>query len=196
MSERANLISYHVLQNFATGFILALNNIFFFNAYKHYVPNMCKNSPVLAPFWKWCQIAIISNGCSFMQETSFPVKLSLAFLQKEAISEMSHGTLSHHWYELNYVYHSFICFFSPRLPTLFMSECVLVYITPEQSSKLVRWIADTFPTAMFINYEQVRHFSLFIRVLSSNSNNTLYLVCEYRAKQKILYYTAQKIKAH
>ena len=42
-----------------------------------------------------------------------------------------------------------------RLPTLFLSECVLVYMTPEQASKLVHWAADTFHTAMFINYEQV-----------------------------------------
>lgn len=124
----------------------------------HDVLNMCKNCPVLALFWNWCQIAVISNACSFIQETSFQVKFS--FPQKEAISEISHGTLSHHWYELKYVWHFLIlvfCFFLPRLPTLFLSECVLVYMAHEQSSKLVRWIADTFPTAMFINYEQVSH---------------------------------------
>lgn len=44
---------------------------------------------------------------------------------------------------------------SHRLPVLFLSECVLVYMNPEQSSKLVHWASDTFHTAMFINYEQV-----------------------------------------
>lgn len=38
---------------------------------------------------------------------------------------------------------------------LFLSECVLVYVTPDQSSKQVNWASDTFHTAMFINYEQV-----------------------------------------
>ncbi|XP_067100750.1 leucine carboxyl methyltransferase 1 isoform X2 [Osmerus mordax] len=46
----------------------------------------------------------------------------------------------------------------PELPTLFLSECVLVYMTPEQASKLVHWAADTFHTAMFINYEQKDRF--------------------------------------
>uniref|UniRef100_A0AAY5KFB5 Leucine carboxyl methyltransferase 1 n=1 Tax=Esox lucius TaxID=8010 RepID=A0AAY5KFB5_ESOLU len=47
---------------------------------------------------------------------------------------------------------------NPELPTLFLSECVLVYLTPEQSSKLVNWASDTFHTAMFINYEQKERF--------------------------------------
>uniref|UniRef100_A0A8C1C8X2 Leucine carboxyl methyltransferase 1 n=1 Tax=Cyprinus carpio carpio TaxID=630221 RepID=A0A8C1C8X2_CYPCA len=47
---------------------------------------------------------------------------------------------------------------NPELPTLFLSECVLVYMTPEKSSKLLNWVADTFPTAMFINYEQKERF--------------------------------------
>ncbi|XP_056627239.1 leucine carboxyl methyltransferase 1 isoform X3 [Triplophysa dalaica] len=55
-----------------------------------------------------------------------------------------------------------------KLPTLFMSECVLVYITPEQSSKLVHWIADTFPTAMFINYEQVNMDDRFGQIMIEN----------------------------
>ncbi|XP_061823399.1 leucine carboxyl methyltransferase 1-like isoform X3 [Nerophis lumbriciformis] len=44
---------------------------------------------------------------------------------------------------------------NPELPTLLLSECVLVYMTPAQSSSLVHWAADTFHTAMFINYEQM-----------------------------------------
>lgn len=42
-----------------------------------------------------------------------------------------------------------------RLPTVFLSECVLVYMTPSQSSNLVRWAAETLHTVMFISYEQV-----------------------------------------
>ncbi|XP_057213704.1 leucine carboxyl methyltransferase 1 isoform X3 [Triplophysa rosa] len=57
---------------------------------------------------------------------------------------------------------------NPVLPTLFMSECVLVYMTAEQSSKLVRWIADTFPTAMFINYEQVNMDDRFGQIMIEN----------------------------
>ncbi|CAM4709311.1 unnamed protein product [Leuciscus chuanchicus] len=57
---------------------------------------------------------------------------------------------------------------NPELPTLFLSECVLVYMTPEQSSKLVHWVADTFPTAMFINYEQVNMNDRFGHIMIEN----------------------------
>ncbi|KAL6475127.1 hypothetical protein MHYP_G00161670 [Metynnis hypsauchen] len=55
-----------------------------------------------------------------------------------------------------------------ELPTLFVSECVLVYMTPEQSSKLVHWAADTFHTAMFINYEQVNMADRFGQIMIEN----------------------------
>lgn len=48
-----------------------------------------------------------------------------------------------------------LCYLSPRLPTLLMAECVLVYMTPEQSAELIKWASSTFSTTMFINYEQV-----------------------------------------
>lgn len=54
----------------------------------------------------------------------------------------------------------FMVLLKHRLPTVFVSECVLVYMTPSQSSNLVHWAAETFHTAMFINYEQVRHIVL------------------------------------
>lgn len=43
-----------------------------------------------------------------------------------------------------------------RLPTLLITECVLVYMSPEQSANLIKWAASSFGTAMFVNYEQVR----------------------------------------
>nr|XP_005156197.1 leucine carboxyl methyltransferase 1 isoform X1 [Danio rerio] len=57
---------------------------------------------------------------------------------------------------------------NPELPTLFLSECVLVYMSPEQSSRLVHWIAETFPTAMFINYEQVNMNDRFGHIMIEN----------------------------
>lgn len=54
------------------------------------------------------------------------------------------------------------------MPTLFMSECVLVYIDSHKTKELLKWIADEFPAAMFINYEQVstqsKIYQLFIQV--------------------------------
>uniref|UniRef100_A0A8D1YUI0 [phosphatase 2A protein]-leucine-carboxy methyltransferase n=1 Tax=Sus scrofa TaxID=9823 RepID=A0A8D1YUI0_PIG len=46
------------------------------------------------------------------------------------------------------------CNMNTQLPTLLVAECVLVYMTPEQSANLLKWAANSFETAMFINYEQ------------------------------------------
>lgn len=40
-------------------------------------------------------------------------------------------------------------------PTMFLTECVLVYMEPESSSMLLQWIAKKFNDIFFINYEQV-----------------------------------------
>lgn len=42
------------------------------------------------------------------------------------------------------------------LPTVFITECVLVYLEPEQSGAIINWAGENFKTALFINYEQVR----------------------------------------
>ncbi len=47
------------------------------------------------------------------------------------------------------------CSLDDSLPTAFLAECVLVYLPAENSSAIVRWIAEKFNTAFFINYEQV-----------------------------------------
>ncbi|KAM4698042.1 leucine carboxyl methyltransferase 1 isoform 2-T2 [Rhinophrynus dorsalis] len=56
----------------------------------------------------------------------------------------------------------------PQLPTLLVAECVLVYMTPEQSASLLKWAAGTFPTAMFINYEQVNMADRFGQIMVEN----------------------------
>lgn len=41
------------------------------------------------------------------------------------------------------------------LPTMFLTECVLVYIEPEKSCKVIEWAGTTFGTTLFLNYEPV-----------------------------------------
>lgn len=41
------------------------------------------------------------------------------------------------------------------IPTMFLTECVLVYMEPDNSSMLLQWIAKKFNDIFFINYEQV-----------------------------------------
>uniref|UniRef100_A0A7S1SVC4 Leucine carboxyl methyltransferase 1 homolog n=1 Tax=Tetraselmis chuii TaxID=63592 RepID=A0A7S1SVC4_9CHLO len=45
--------------------------------------------------------------------------------------------------------------FDPGLPTLILSECVLVYMEPKYSQELVNWAGRTIPTAVFTVYEQI-----------------------------------------
>lgn len=42
-----------------------------------------------------------------------------------------------------------------QTPTMFLTECVLVYMEPESSALLLQWIAKKFNDAFFVNYEQV-----------------------------------------
>lgn len=50
------------------------------------------------------------------------------------------------------------CNVDRQLPTAFIAECVLVYMSAEQSAVLVKWIADNFASVFFVNYEQVSCF--------------------------------------
>ncbi|XP_037596529.1 leucine carboxyl methyltransferase 1 isoform X2 [Cebus imitator] len=54
------------------------------------------------------------------------------------------------------------------LPTLLIAECVLVYMTPEQSANLLKWAANSFEVAMFINYEQVNMGDRFGQIMIEN----------------------------
>ncbi|XP_033629910.1 leucine carboxyl methyltransferase 1-like [Asterias rubens] len=53
-------------------------------------------------------------------------------------------------------------------PTLFLSECVLVYMPPEKSSALIKWAGSTYNTSMFLNYEQVNMGDRFGQVMVQN----------------------------
>uniref|UniRef100_A0A287D3D7 Leucine carboxyl methyltransferase 1 n=1 Tax=Ictidomys tridecemlineatus TaxID=43179 RepID=A0A287D3D7_ICTTR len=55
-----------------------------------------------------------------------------------------------------------------KLPTLLITECVLVYMTPEQSANLLKWASNTFETAMLINYEQVNMGDRFGQIMIEN----------------------------
>jgi len=54
------------------------------------------------------------------------------------------------------------------LPTIFLAECVLVYMDTVHSTALLRWITNTFTTVAFINYEQVNMQDRFGQVMVEN----------------------------
>ena len=42
------------------------------------------------------------------------------------------------------------------IPTIFLAECVLVYVEVQNCSNLLKWLATNFKSSVFVNYEQVK----------------------------------------
>ncbi|XP_033100656.1 leucine carboxyl methyltransferase 1-like [Anneissia japonica] len=60
------------------------------------------------------------------------------------------------------------CGIDNSLPTLFLAECVLVYMSAAKSSELLSWISGKFDSVFFINYEQVNMQDRFGQVMVNN----------------------------
>jgi hypothetical protein len=54
------------------------------------------------------------------------------------------------------------------LPTLFLSECVLIYLDPHSSDKIIEWIGSTFKCVSMLTYEQINPFDNFGNVMVQN----------------------------
>lgn len=48
-----------------------------------------------------------------------------------------------------------------RLPTMILAECVLVYLDPDEGTKIIKHFGESLPNAVFTVYEQV-HYVLFL----------------------------------
>jgi len=60
------------------------------------------------------------------------------------------------------------CGLDKSLPTLFISECVLVYLHSHESHELLNWISSNFDNCVLINYEQVNMRDRFGEVMLEN----------------------------
>ncbi|OZC10191.1 leucine carboxyl methyltransferase [Onchocerca flexuosa] len=60
------------------------------------------------------------------------------------------------------------CDLNYKTPTLFIAECVLVYMGTSQSDVLLSALAEWFENAFFLNYEQVNISDTFGKVMISN----------------------------
>ena len=60
------------------------------------------------------------------------------------------------------------CGLDPSLPTLVLSECVLVYLDPEHSGRVIEWVSAHFKQAAFFVYEQIRPDDAFGKVMLTN----------------------------
>ncbi|CAB4374816.1 unnamed protein product [Rhizophagus irregularis] len=58
--------------------------------------------------------------------------------------------------------------FDRSIPTLFLSECVLIYMDPIDSNKIVQWAGDNMIAAIFIVYEQILPNDAFGSVMLQN----------------------------
>lgn len=54
------------------------------------------------------------------------------------------------------------------LPTIFLTECVLVYIEAQNCANLLKWLSANFPASVFVNYEQVNMNDRFGDVMLNN----------------------------
>lgn len=54
------------------------------------------------------------------------------------------------------------------LPTVFITECVLIYMEPKHSAAIINWAGSNFKNAVFINYEQVNMQNRFGQVMIQN----------------------------
>jgi O-methyltransferase involved in polyketide biosynthesis len=57
---------------------------------------------------------------------------------------------------------------SPDLPTLFLSECVLIYINSTDSANIIKWSADFFKSSMFVIYEMILPHDGFGKMMVQN----------------------------
>ncbi|KAI8350620.1 leucine carboxyl methyltransferase 2-like protein [Choanephora cucurbitarum] len=55
-----------------------------------------------------------------------------------------------------------------ELPTLFLSECVFIYLPPEDSNCILQWITKTMKNAMFGLYEQIKPNDAFGQMMIRN----------------------------
>lgn len=55
-----------------------------------------------------------------------------------------------------------------KLPTIFLAECVLVYIETKNGVNLLKWFSSHFESAVFVNYEQINMNDRFGDVMLGN----------------------------
>ncbi|KAJ2905747.1 carboxy methyl transferase for protein phosphatase 2A [Coemansia aciculifera] len=53
-------------------------------------------------------------------------------------------------------------------PTLFLSECVLIYLDPQHSDQIIDWITQSVPNAAILTYEQIRPDDRFGQMMIDN----------------------------
>lgn len=50
---------------------------------------------------------------------------------------------------------------------MFIAECVLVYMEPQASQSIIKWVASQFTSAVFLNYEPVSVVMIMVKWVAS-----------------------------
>ncbi|EGG24460.1 leucine carboxyl methyltransferase [Cavenderia fasciculata] len=58
-----------------------------------------------------------------------------------------------------------------NIPTIFLSECVIIYITADNGNKVIKWASDHFKESCFVTYEQIKPFDEFGSMMVKNINS-------------------------
>lgn len=66
------------------------------------------------------------------------------------------------------IYNSLIDIFSHSAPTLFLSECVMIYLDPAHSQAILDWVTSQVKNCMFVLYEQIRPRDAFGQMMIRN----------------------------
>ena len=55
-----------------------------------------------------------------------------------------------------------------NLPTLVLTECLLVYMKSQDSNKVLKWVSDMFADVALLNYEMVNPYDQFGKMMIEN----------------------------
>jgi O-methyltransferase involved in polyketide biosynthesis len=72
----------------------------------------------------------------------------------------------------------------PTLPTLFLSECVLIYVNTTYSAALIKWSTTFFAESMFVIYEQINPNDAFGKMMVTNLEVCIYTGVFAESKRK------------
>ncbi|CAM8990866.1 unnamed protein product [Rhodiola kirilowii] len=88
----------------------------------------------------------------------------------------------------------------PSLPTFIIAECVLIYLDPDSSRKIVSWASRTFSTSIFFLYEQILPDDAFgqqmIRNLEAPSYHVISPLCWLNSVNILFHFCHIRDAAH
>ena len=64
--------------------------------------------------------------------------------------------------------HTHTILYDYSIPTLFISECVLIYLEPNISQSILELITKSFPISCIVTYEQIMPYDMFGKTMIAN----------------------------